>query len=60
MKRRNKLQELRKAVHCCREIYTVLTAVRRWYQQAISTDTTEQTAVSTELADKDISVPIKR
>lgn len=60
MKRRNKLQGLPKAVHCCREIYTVPTAVRRWYQQAISTDTTGQTEVSTEFADRGIYVPIKR
>lgn len=41
-------------------IYTVLTAVRKWYQQAISTDTTGQTEVSTEFADRGIYVPIKR
>lgn len=44
----------------CQGIYTVLTAVRKWYQQAISTDTTGQTEVSTEFADRGIYVPIKR
>lgn len=60
MKKKSKLQKQQKAVHCCQKIYTVPTAVRRWYQQAILTDTTGQTAVSTEFADRGISVQIKR
>ena len=60
MKKNSKLQEQQKAVHCCPEMYTVLTAVRRWYQQAISTDTTGQTEVSTEFADRGISVRTKQ
>ena len=60
MKRRNKLQEQQKAVHYFPEISIALIAVKRWYQQAISTDTTGQTEVSTEFADRGIYVPIKR
>ena len=57
---KQQIAKQQKAVHCCQEIYTVPTAVRRWYQQAILTDTTGQTADSTEFADRGIYVPIKR
>ena len=60
MKRRNKLQELRKAVHYFPEISIALIAVKRWYQQVTLINMIEQMAVSTEFADRGIYVPIKR
>lgn len=56
---KSKLQEPLRVVRCYQGISTVHTVVRRWYQQAISTDMTEQTEVSTESADSGISVQIK-
>lgn len=60
MKRRNKLQELRKAVHYFLEISIALIAVKRWYQQVTLINMIEQMAVSIRFAGRDTFAQIKQ
>lgn len=60
MKRRNKLQELRKAVHYFLEISIALIAVKRWHQQVTLINMIEQMAVSIRFAGRDTFAQIKQ